>query len=164
MLLAAVLPLSVASARPAAMGAPTAAQRTLLMRLLGDDFVLANDTAFPARVEIAVVNLNNDRQPDYIATQRGYCSNHSCTYEIILSGKLGYRIVSHLDSWRPIEIASALHVRVHDLIVHEHTTDDCMACSPPTPLRYIWDDQTYTADGEKGTYVLTNGTNGKNHR
>ena len=38
-------------------------------------------------------------------------------------------------------------------VIFDHVTDDCMACSPPQPVRMTWDPKGEFLEGQKGNYV-----------
>src|SRR5579864_8704378 len=57
------------------MHPPNTAQRQIIAKLLGEEFMQGpKDGPFQAKVEVMVFDLNNDGTPDFIVTQRGWCS------------------------------------------------------------------------------------------
>lgn len=119
-----------------------------LGEILGGDFV-TGEGAFPAGIEVARAALRSDGRSDFIAVQRGWCSNRACDYEFMAEGEDGVvRHVQSLESWADPLISSSAAPGWHrDLVVFEHVTADCSACSPPFPVLYSWSGGSYDRMG-----------------
>ncbi|WP_319583166.1 hypothetical protein [uncultured Pseudodesulfovibrio sp.] len=125
---------------------PSPDDRAILGTVLGSDFVEGLG-AFPPEMLVSKVDLNGDGREDMVAVQKGFCSNHACTFRLLLNEPSGnWEEAGALDSWAIPYLAADRAGSMGEVIVFDHRTDDCLACSPPTPVRMTW-------HSEAGRYV-----------
>jgi len=129
------------------MKAPTAAQRRTIETLLGADFI-KGDGAFPPELLVASPDLDKDGLADLVVVQQGFCSNHWCTYVFAENRQGEWAIVLEVDSWLVPHLDDKSGQKSRpEIIVFDHVTDDCMTCSPPQPIRYVWRNNVVTPGG-----------------
>ncbi len=139
---------------PLPLRAPTPAELAMLATELGDNFINGSKRdPGPPKLLVAVQDLNLDGFDDVVASQRSRCSNVSCDYEVLMSSSDGMQHVATLSSWNQPEVALQTTAGVRNLILYKKVSYDCSACSPPVPVLHVWSPATYTADGNKGTYI-----------
>ncbi len=65
---------------------------------MGEAFLQA-EGVFPTELLVAKVELNADGLLDLIVVQKALCSNHACSFELLLNrGNGGWTHVSSIDS------------------------------------------------------------------
>lgn len=149
MVLALAHPLAAADAVYRLGFAPADAKRLgILKRVLGQEFI-EGVGVFPPEVLVAEVDLNGDREPDMVAVQKGFCSNHACTFHFLLNDHNStWREAAAVESWAIPYVLPGPAGTMSALVVFDHLTDDCLACSEPKPVLLEW-------QRERSEYVET---------
>jgi len=142
-------------ARPLEMPTASVAQTAVIRQLLGDEFV-KGDGAFPSRLLASEPDLNGDGASDLVTSQRGLCSNHTCNYELFLRTGSGWRHLASLEDWGDLYLIPPRTGTMKRIVIFEHLTDDCLACSAPEPVWVDWHPNRFTASGEQGDYIVGN--------
>ncbi len=115
-----------------------AEQEKIISRVLGTDFSQVKGV-FPSELMVAEVDLNTDKQIDLIVVQKALCSNHACSFEVLLNrGDDAWDHVTSIDSWAIPYLIQGSGQDFGEIIRFDHLSDDCSACSEPTPLRLVW--------------------------
>ena len=118
--------------------APNQVQLSIIKNVLGEEFV-KGEGVFPPQLRVAQIDVNGDKQLDLVVLQKAFCSNHSCTYHFVLqTSKTEARSLGDIDSWAPPFVVCGRE-KMCEIVVFDHITDDCLACSPPQPVLYIWE-------------------------
>ncbi|EGB15899.1 hypothetical protein DND132_2696 [Pseudodesulfovibrio mercurii] len=126
---------------------PVPGQRDVIARVLGDAF-LRGVGVFPAETLVAAVDLNGDRSEDMVAVQKGFCSNHACTFHFLVHEPSGeWREAAAVESWAIPCVLDGAGATMRDLVIFDHLTDDCLSCSPPKPVRLAWRQRAGAAGG-----------------
>ena len=144
---------SVGHVSPLNMLPATTDQEVIVRQLLGGDFADGNDGAFPPDLRVAQPDINGDGIPDLVVSQRAHCSNHTCTDEVFLKTQLGWRHLTSLENWGAIYLVKSRTNAMKRIVIFEHLSDDCLACSDPDPVWVNWHPESFTASGERGAYV-----------
>jgi hypothetical protein len=160
-LLASLLFQASAEAKPAAIPlafkAPDIRQTNVLKKVLGSDFTLRGEMYPPevlAKVLVAEVVLNGQKLKGLFAVQLGSCSNHACTIEVLIKRDGNWEHLTSLDSYRRPYISGTETKQMRDLVIFDHASNDCEACSPPSPIKMVWDASAEVPDSKKkGAYV-----------
>jgi hypothetical protein len=149
-------------AKPAAMPmtfkAPDIRQTTVLKKVLGSDFTVRGVMYPPevvSKVLVAEVVVNEQKLKGMMfAVQLGSCSNHACTIEVLINRDGNWEHLTSLDSYTRPYISETETNQMRDLVVFDHVSNDCEACSPPSPVKMVWDPSAEVPDSEeKGAYV-----------
>jgi hypothetical protein len=123
-------------ARPL-FGPPTPDQRQIIAKTLGAAFVKGIGV-FPPALRVVQVNFGGTIGQGLIAVQKGFCSNRSCTFELLRQTSAGWRRFASLNSWGVPYVVEREGDAEADIVIFDHRTKDCMACSPPQPVMVRW--------------------------
>jgi hypothetical protein len=132
-------------------------QISILRKALGDDFINLGNGC-PSDIRAAKFYLNDSKLRGLGAVQMCSCSNHACTIELLAHEAGDWIPVSSFESWASPYVSEKQTNQMPNIVIFDHVTNDCMACSPPQPLQMIWDPDA-PAPGEnqtnrKGAYKL----------
>ena len=127
-------------------------QVKMLATVLGEEAVGAGAVSFPEQNLIAEVALDGKTNA-LLALTRSACSNHACSIEVLVNQNDTWKHIASFETWAPPYVLDQSTNGLRDLVVFDHVTDDCMACSPPQPVRMSWDPEAELSDTEKGNYV-----------
>jgi hypothetical protein len=142
---------TVETAQRIVLKPPTAWQLTAMRNALGSEFTEGSVGPSPPKLQVAEVNLRGKGDVDLVAVQNALCSNHACPfYFLIMDSNDKWRSVANIESWALPYVVNSSGNSMRDIIIFDHLTDDCAACSPPQPVRMTW---LATPDREHGHYV-----------
>ena len=115
------------------------ADRKIVVAAKGRAFV--NEVgAFPTRLLTARVNIGSEENPigAMAVVQKAECSNHACTVYLLQQGVKKWTSIASVETWGAPYLVEQDKSPMRDLIYFDHTTNDCLACSSPTPFRLTW--------------------------
>jgi hypothetical protein len=128
-------------------------QQTMMLEgVLGQEALSPGATSFPPANLIAKLALGDNLNALFALT-RSACSNHACSIEVLVDQGEKWRRIASFETWAPPYVLDRSTHGMRDIIVFDHVTDDCYACSPPQPVHMIWDPEAKLSDTEKGNYV-----------
>jgi hypothetical protein len=145
------------AAIPMVFKAPDIRQTTVLKKVLGPDFTVRGDMYPPevlAKVLVSEVVLNEKKLKGLFAVQLGSCHSRSCTIEVLIDRDGNWEHLTSLDSYTRPYVSETETNQMRDIVVFDHVSNDCQACSPPSPVKMVWDPSAEVPDSkEKGAYV-----------
>ncbi|TIX18968.1 MAG: hypothetical protein E5W97_29495 [Mesorhizobium sp.] len=132
----------------------TAAQTEAIKDVMGPDYVIGKGPFLP-NLLVGEVDIDKDGRKDMITVQMGLCNNRWCDYAVLIHGQLQWYQLMSFASWSVPYLKDRSEPKTPpDIVIFEHLSDDCMACSPPTPVRITWDNTVYSTAGSMGAYVV----------
>ncbi|MDX0953904.1 hypothetical protein GOE09_19970 [Sinorhizobium medicae] len=124
-------------------------ERLIVRNIISDKVATGEHGAMAPALKVGWVDLDNDGDDDLIAMQMAFCSNHDCDYYFVIRDDPPYwTAVTSLTSWAVPYLADpGDDGDMRDVIVFDHVTDDCMACTPPKAVRWTWNGNEYEQVG-----------------
>jgi len=110
------------------------AETKIVASVLGQKFTHERG-AFAPELEAASADINGDGVADLVVVQKGLCSNHACDFHFLEKRKAGWKEVGVVESWA-VPYVNPTQGSAADVVVFDHLSDDCDACSPPSPVLY----------------------------
>jgi hypothetical protein len=135
----------------------TPGQIAIARKALGEDFMNPAEGC-PLEIRVAEFDLNDNKLRGMGAVHMCACSNHACTIELLVQKGEAWTSVTSLDSWASPYVSEKQTNQMPNIVIFDHITNDCTACSPPQPLQMVWDPDAPAPDGKetskKGAYKL----------
>ena len=91
----------------------------------------------------AQVSLDGKGMKQIVAVLPCQCGNHACDYNIVKRSEGKWGTLQTIKSWCAIQVLPTRTQGMSDIISFDHTTDDCLLCSPPHALKWTWNGKQY---------------------
>ncbi|TAT70085.1 hypothetical protein [Rhizobium ruizarguesonis] len=125
-------------------------ERRTVENILGEDIAFGLRGPMAPGLKIGSVDLDNDGDDDLIVMQSRECSNHACNYHFLIQDAPSFwSAVPYVESYAVpyVDDEGESEVGMRDVVIFDHVTDDCEACSKPMAVRLTWDGTKYETSG-----------------
>ncbi len=119
---------------------PSASDRQAVVAVKGRSFPHEVGAARPTELLTAHIDLSASEYPlkALAVVQMALCSNHTCPFSILVFQDGKWNEVASFESWSAPYVVHKEAAAIGDIVYFDHITNDCMACSPPLPVRITW--------------------------
>jgi hypothetical protein len=115
---------------------PTKEQKEIILNIYGEDFIKGKGGFFKNNLLVSKKDFNGDNKFDLVVVQNAFCSNHACEFNFIENENGSWKEIASISSWAIPYVNDKPKGKLCDIVIFDHITDDCEACSEPKPVRY----------------------------